>query len=54
MAKFRLSILATTTAGRQIDRQSKTISGKGGKQIEARVGNRKVKLRVDWGAKQWY
>lgn len=27
---------------------SKTISGKGGKQIEARVGNRKVKLRVDW------
>ena len=26
---------------------SKTISGKGGKQIEARVGNRKVKLRVD-------
>ena len=27
---------------------SKTISGKGGKLIEARVGNRKVKLRVDW------
>jgi conserved domain protein len=27
---------------------SKTISGRGGKQIEARVGNRKVKLRVDW------
>lgn len=27
---------------------SKTISGKGGPQIEARVGNRKVKLRVDW------
>ena len=27
---------------------SRTISGKGGKQIEARVGNRKVKLRVDW------
>ena len=27
---------------------SKTISGGGGKQIEARVGNRKVKLRVDW------
>ena len=27
---------------------SKTISGKGGKQIEARVGHRKVKLRVDW------
>lgn len=26
---------------------SKTISGKGGKQIEARVGNRKVKIRVD-------
>ena len=26
---------------------SKTISGKGGPQIEARVGNRKVKLRVD-------
>ena len=27
---------------------SKTISGRGGKLIEARVGNRKVKLRVDW------
>lgn len=27
---------------------SRTISGKGGKLIEARVGNRKVKLRVDW------
>lgn len=27
---------------------SKTVSGRGGKQIEARVGNRKVKLRVDW------
>ena len=27
---------------------SRTISGKGGKQIEARVGNRKVNLRVDW------
>ena len=27
---------------------SKTISGRDGKQIEARVGNRKVKLRVDW------
>lgn len=27
---------------------SRTISGKGGPQIEARVGNRKVKLRVDW------
>lgn len=27
---------------------SKTISGKGGPQIEARVGNRKAKLRVDW------
>ena len=27
---------------------SKTISGRGGKQIEARVGNRKVNLRVDW------
>lgn len=26
---------------------SKTISGKGGKQIEGRVGNRKVKIRVD-------
>ena len=48
MAKFRLIILATTTAGRQINRTSKTISGKGGKLIEARVGNRKVKLRVDW------
>ena len=27
---------------------SKTISGRGGKLIEARVGNRKVNLRVDW------
>lgn len=27
---------------------SRTISGRGGKLIEARVGNRKVKLRVDW------
>ena len=27
---------------------SKTISGRGGKLIEGRVGNRKVKLRVDW------
>ena len=27
---------------------SKTISGRGRKLIEARVGNRKVKLRVDW------
>lgn len=27
---------------------SKTISGKGGKYIEARVGSKKVKLRVDW------
>lgn len=27
---------------------SKTISGKGGPQIEARIGNRKENLRVDW------
>lgn len=27
---------------------SKTISGRGGKQIEARVGNRKENIRVDW------